>query len=331
MKETLNFIAKIYPLFSVTKIKDAGFTKMVLADDSFGARAEIIPQCGGILHLFGTTINGSFSNVIESYESEPEFADNVAAKGFRGCKLSPFVCRLKNAAYTFGQNSYTIEKFLLGPNALHGILYDAFFTVTDETSSAESCGITLLHQYKGSDAGFPFNYDCQIAYVLTVGSKLIVETKIINNSNGLMPVADGWHPYFTLGNCIDECQLEFQSKEILEFNDELIPTGKLFPYQEFGSLQKIGSTQFDNCFTVNFAECQPMCVLRNPAKKIQVGIYPEKSYPYLQLYIPPHRHSIAIENLSAAPDAFNNGMGLITLQAGEEVAFKTTYKISVLD
>jgi aldose 1-epimerase len=56
-------------------------------------------------------------------------------------------------------------------------------------------------------------------------------------------------------------------------------------------------------------------------------ISPEGSYPFLQIYTPPHRQSIAIENLSAAPDAFNNKMGLIVLTAGEEKTFRTLYAI----
>jgi aldose 1-epimerase len=76
--------------------------------------------------------------------------------------------------------------------------------------------------------------------------------------------------------------------------------------------------------------CQPLCVLRNPRKKIEVEFHPEKSYPYLQIYIPPHRKSIAIENISGAPDAFNNGMGFTTLEPGGSVSFKTTYRITYL-
>ena len=62
--------------------------------------------------------------------------------------------------------------------------------------------------------------------------------------------------------------------------------------------------------------CQPLCVLKS-FKKIELEILPEKSYPYLQIYIPPHRNSIAIENLSGAPDGFNNEMGVTTLESGE--------------
>jgi aldose 1-epimerase len=159
---------------------------------------------------------------------------------------------------------------------------------------------------------------------------LEVKTEVTNHDHKLIPVADGWHPYFTLGDTVNECQLEFQSKEMLEFDEGLVPTGRLIPYQEFGSLKDFGTTWFDNCFTANFAECQPMVVFRNPRLKIQVEIHPATSYPYLQFFTPAHRLSIAIENLSAAPDALNNGLGLKVLQPGEVAEFSTKYVLRSL-
>jgi len=46
------------------------------------------------------------------------------------------------------------------------------------------------------------------------------------------------------------------------------------------------------------------------------------------VYTPPHRKSIAIENLSAAPDVFNNKMGLQVLEPDEQATFATIYQIS---
>jgi aldose 1-epimerase len=45
------------------------------------------------------------------------------------------------------------------------------------------------------------------------------------------------------------------------------------------------------------------------------------------LYTPPHRRSIAIENLSSAPDAFNNGIGLISLDPDHTRTFSVRYVI----
>jgi aldose 1-epimerase len=314
-------------MFATSVNNENGFDKIVLKDILSKTFVDIIPSWGASLHSFTVFHDNALLNVIDHYDSAEDFSLNVTSKGFKGCKLSPFACRINNATYRFGENEYIIGKFLLNENALHGLLYDAEFIVMDQYADEASAGVALKYSYPGNDKGYPFQYDCVVAYHLKRNNELTIVTEIINKDKGLIPVQDGWHPYFTLGGKIDGLQLEFQSKEILVINEALIPTGELLPYQEFGSLKKINNTSFDNCFTVNFAECQPLCVLRDEQKKLQIEIRPDKHYPYMQIYTPPHRNSIAIENLSAPPDAFNNKMGLIILQPGENIIFTTTYKI----
>jgi aldose 1-epimerase len=317
-------------MFTARKISEQGFEKIVLQDEHNGTTAEIIPAGGAMLHAFTVNNNGRQVNVIDGYDDAADFAANLTAKGFKSSKLSPFVCRMRNGTYHYGESAYRIEKFYLGEHAIHGLLYDAVFEVTAMEADTSKASVTMLHHYTGTDAGYPFHYDCTVTYTLEAVNKLTIHTGVINTSGGLMPVQDGWHPYFTFGGSINDLQFEFQSKEIVEFDGGLLPTGKLTHYEDFGSLKLLGDTFFDHCFTLNFAECQPLCVLRDVQQKIQLEIYPDKSYPYLQVYTPPHRNSIAIENLSGAPDGFNNGMGVQTLEAGKSAAFTTVYKISLL-
>lgn len=317
-------------MFATAINNENGFEKIVLTDTLSKTFVEIIPACGAILHSFTVQHQGTMLNIIDHYESKDDFTRNVSSKGFKSCKLSPFACRIKNASYHFAGQDYTVQKFLLNGSALHGLLYDAKFVVMDQYADAASAGVALKYSYNGYDNGYPFLYDCIIAYHLKKDNVLTIVTEIINRDKGLIPVQDGWHPYFTLGDTIDELQLEFQSKEQIVFDEELIPTGEKITYHDFDALTTIGSANLDHCFTVNFAECQPLCVLRHPQKQIQVEIRPDQHYPYLQIYTPPHRNSIAIENLSAPPDAFNNKMDLIILQPGENTTFATTYKITSL-
>ena len=315
-------------MFKIQTIHENGFEKLRLADNTGDCYAEIIPACGAILNNFSVRRGNSWLNVIDSYKDKIEFEEECEAKGFKSNKLSPFVCRLNESSYLLENKRYTVEKFLLDGAAIHGLIYNEPFTVIDRSNDETSASVTLLHSYKGSDPGYPFSYDCEIAYTLEKGHILNLFTKITNQSDLTIPVTDGWHPYFNMGGKIDDLLLEFQSMDILEFDDSLIPTGKKIRYEEFGSLKKIGDTFLDNCFTLDLTECQPLCVLRNPVINIQLEIHPDSSYPYLQIYTPPHRHSIAIENLSGAPDAFNNGMGLILLKPGEKTSFRTRYKIA---
>ena len=316
--------------FTVESKNEGDFDKIILKNSSTQTSVEIIPDCGAILHAFTVWHNEQFINVIEQYESAADFAANVEAKGLKSCKLSPFACRVKNATYNFGSNQYILDKYMLDGSAIHGLLYDVVFAVTLAEADNERAQVVLTYAYQGDNPGYPFSYDCIITYTLKQENTLEIVTEIINKDKGIIPMQDGWHPYFTLGKKIDELQLQFQSEEKILFDDTLVPSGETLPYQEFGSLKQINDTFFDNCFSLNFAACQPLCVLRDAAQKLQIEIHPDKTYPYLQIYTPPGRNSIAIENLSAVPDAFNNGIGLITLAPQTTRVFTTTYKITTL-
>jgi aldose 1-epimerase len=80
----------------------------------------------------------------------------------------------------------------------------------------------------------------------------------------------------------------------------------------------------DNCFLLDqHSAMQQQCTLKN--EKLTLIIAPDKHYPYLQIYTPPHRKSIAIENLTSAPDSFNNGIGLLIIEPNHTLEFSTTY------
>ncbi len=313
-------------MFLIEKKKEDGFDKIILSDQTSGATAEILPSCGAILHAFTVNKNERKINVIDSYFSNEDFLKNVTSAGFKGCKLSPFVCRIKNAEYSFAGKQYKLEKFVQNSDALHGELYDRPFEIISEQADESGASVTMKYHYDKEDAGYPFIYDNIVTWKLESDHKLRVTTESHNLDEGLIPMQDGWHPYFSLGDKLDDLHLEFQSMEIVEF-ENLIPTGKKKEYDAFNSLKIIGETAFDNCFTLNLETCQPMCVLRNVTEKIQVEIYPSESYPYLQIYTPDHRKSIAIENLSGVPDAFNNGMGVQTLEPGQSSVYEVVYKI----
>lgn len=318
-------------MFSIEKKSENGFQKIILKNDITNNYAVILPECCAMLHEFTIGLNSESINVIDSYQSMEEFKNELKEKGFKGCKLSPFVCRMNDSKYTFGEKEYFIQKSLPAKHALHGLLFDKAFTVTAEAANEANASVTMKYEYRAEDEGYPFNYDCIVTWQLEPENKLTVITECVNKDEGLIPMQDGWHPYFTLGATINDLELEFQSLKLVEFNQDLIPTNNLLDYKKFNSLEKIGDTFLDNCFTLDEQECQPLCVLRNPEKNIEVQFFPDESYPYLQIYTPPHRKSIAIENISGAPDAFNNGMGFTTLESGQSALFTTTYKILLLN
>jgi aldose 1-epimerase len=237
---------------------------------------------------------------------------------------------MNNGQYTWEGNCYNIQKTLAPGNAIHGLLYDTAFTVVAQQAGNQEAAVTLSRHFKQTDdSGYPFAYDCIATFILRANNELELITTIVNRHNGNIPVMDGWHPYFTTGTPANELVLTFASKEIVEFNEKLIPTGKLLPYTEFVAGKSLKGVELDNSFVLDRSKPQPLATIHDPKKNINIAFYPGNNYPILQIYIPPHRNSIAVENLSGAPDAFNNGLGLVQLAAGESRIFDTRIQVTL--
>jgi len=209
------------------------------------------------------------------------------------------------------------------------LLVKKSFEVVKETATDSSASVTMKYDYRKDDAAYPFDYRCEVKYELKKNRMLMIETTVMNTGKESLPVADGWHPYFTLGGRIDDMELSFHAKQMLEFDEKLIPTGRLIPNTKFNKPEKIGDTFLDNCFMLDEINGEAVCSLRNLASGLKLLFFPDKHYRYLQIYTPPHRKNIAIENLSAAPDAFNNGIGLIILEPGQSQKFSVGYQLLV--
>lgn len=313
--------------FSIQRFTEHGLEQVLLQDNQSQTQAVILPKYGGILNGLYVNNNGEKLNLLENYPDEA--AANTVSKSFRSSKLSPFVCRMANAQYSLNGKLYEIEHKFVDGNAIHGLLYDKHFTIVSEFSDDEKASVTLKYNYKKDDKGYPFSYRCEVTYSLLPDNLLKIETTIINLDDETIPLSDGWHPYFSLGGKINDWQFYFNADAMVEFNDQLIPTGKLVEYVGFNEEKLIGETFLDNCFLLKQDETIPCCTLYNPENKIGISFYPDSSYPYLQIYTPPHRKSIAIENLSSVPDAFNNKMGLILLEPRRTKTFTVYFKIEL--
>jgi aldose 1-epimerase len=314
--------------FQITTNAENGWHNLLLTDTQTGTSVEVIPDAGGILNAFTVQHDGRSVNLVEGYHNMQDWNENKT-KGFRSAKMSPYVCRVSESTYAWEGKSYHLNKFMLNGIAIHGILYDAGFHVVERLSSQDHAEVELKYAYKGEEPGYPFAYDCLIKYRLDKDNQLTISTLIHNHDQRPIPVCDGWHPYFTFGGSVNGLTLKVATDAMLEYDEAIIPTGHTLPVEGFREGLVIGDRHFDNGYVLDPGSAQPRAVLSDPASGLSIEFHPDAHYPYLQVYTPPHRNSVAIENLSAAPDAFNNGMGLVTLKPNESRVFSTKLKVNV--
>jgi aldose 1-epimerase len=314
-------------MFSVFSKNEDGFDKIILKSET--STVEIVPNCGGILNAWHVQNNTALINVIEGYDSEEDFKKNCEKKGFRSAKLSPFVCRMAYGKYNFGNQDFKVTKFFLNEHAIHGLVYNADFEPVHQLADETGAVLQLEYCYAATDEGFPFQFTIMLEYILQANNLLTLNTYILNQHSAAIPLADGWHPYFKLGENVNNLSFCMASNKMVEFDETLIPTGKMLDYKKFQVPEIIGETFLDNCFELN-AQNERACQLESAELKLRLEIFANEGYPFLQVYTPPNRKSIAIENLSSAPDSFNNGIGIMYLQPNDKQHFSTSYQISTI-
>ena len=315
--------------FSIRHVKENDLDLVNITDEGTGTVVSLLPGFGATLHAFHIRgRDGSVFNVIDSYADASELKREMN-RSFKGPKLSPFPCRIPDGIYHFNKKEYKFDQLFGDGTAIHGLLYNKPFAILEEHADEAAGAVLLDHTYNREDGGYPFRYDCQVRYALHAGGDLEVSTTVKNLDETVIPMADGWHPYFKLGGRADQWLLQFHAAAIVEFDQRLVPTGRLAQYEVFETARPLGDVFLDNCFALKPEIVSAACELYNPANGLRVSFYPDANYPYLQIYTPNTRESIAVENLSGAPDCFNNKMGLLLLEPGHSQIFTVRYKISV--
>ena len=139
-----------------------------------------------------------------------------------------------------------------------------------------------------------------------------------------MPYSEGWHPYFILGEKIDDLVMTLPPTKRSELDQADIPTGNLLDDTRFTSGRKIGADFINDCFCLE-APIPPCAraVLEGSIGTLDIWQNAgDGQYNAIQIYTPPTRDSIAIEPMTAEPDALNHHRGLIVVAPGERRTFR---------
>ena len=122
-----------------------------------------------------------------------------------------------------------------------------------------------------------------------------------NLSNVMIPIGDGWHPYFKTSGKVENLWLKLPTNRKIEVNKRMIPTGKKTLCNKFSALSKIEKHQFDTGFALSKKRGIMSTELQDKEKNYSIILWQETGkmkYNYLQVFIPPSRNSIALEPMT---------------------------------
>ena len=233
--------------------------------------------------------------------------------------LFPFANRIKNGVYQFQNKTHKLDiNKIEENNAIHGLIYNKTFTIEEQQVSEKSAIVKLKYSEKNKTEGFPFKYDVELTYILTVND-LILTVLILNTDFESLPFSLGWHPYFYSNNLYNS-SLSFDSDKKVSFDFNMIPNG--IKDIDFGNKLLIKDNKFDDCFILNNNKIS----FKTPDYKIDISSSTKNNY--LQIYTPPNSNSVAIEPCTAPPDCFNNKIGIKVLNTKEK--YQLTWKIDLI-
>jgi len=243
------------------------------------------------------------------------YEEDVICDGAHGAHLIPWPNRVLGGHYTFMGQRYQLP--LTEPeanNAIHGLLRWEPFDVVALTQRAVTLA-TTLHP----TPGYPFTLGVCLHHELSERG-LTVITEVINQGNDPCPVAVGHHPYLSpaLGEKIDSALF---SASALVFDDTTPPT---LASTSLGTPQPIGAQILDTTFAARPSSTTNQSWARlTGADGRTVELWADDSYRYLQLFtgdtLASHRRrrAIAVEPMTAPPNAFQSGQDLLVLQPGQ--------------
>jgi aldose 1-epimerase len=289
-----------------------------------GEGFSVIPDHGGILRQLVLGSKSSLMSVVRGPDSPQSL---LADETYAGAFLYPFPSRIRNGIYQFEGEDYALP--LNEPsryNAIHGLVHPKPFQVVEQEITENHAQLTLQYNYTDPLHGYPFPFLLRVTYRLTPPpahkpkQSCALTVTVVGQNTGSMrcPAAFGWHPYFTLnGEDTDDQTIELPVSEIIQLDDNLLPTGRIpFSNDRFMPLK---DRNLDNAFVVIPDSEGVTTILHSPAQQVGLHIWQDQTFPYLVVYTPGRRDHIAIEPLTANVDAFNNGEGLTVLEPSEEL------------
>lgn len=254
------------------------------------------------------------------------FAVDAMPSGGRGQLLMPWPNRVGDGAYEFQGAAQQLA--LSEPkrhNASHGLVRWAAWTLEEHTDASVSLVYRLMAQ-----TGYPWTLDLHVLYDLSAEGLTVTQTAT-NMSPAPAPYAAGAHPYLLAGpaGAIDDWELTLPAGRRLEVDERKLPVRSL-PVEgtdhDFRVSRPLRGTVLDDAYgDLQHVDGRVSVTLREPGGAATT-LWGDDRVRWLQVYTADDsatpRRSVAVEPMTAPPDALRSGEDLVVLapagQPGDE-------------
>lgn len=254
----------------------------------------------------GAYVRSLFLNGTEILKPSP---DGVQTHGGMALLL-PFANRVRDATYQWEGTVYNLPRNN-GQNSIHGLTKDQLWGISHRGSD------TVTMACKLDSEGYPVPLYLKVTYKIE-HSRFSIEITANNEGSTGAPFLAGIHPYF---NTYNEWQLS-GNRHFLELNykDSYFPDGTFSACQP-GSIGSHSKRSYDKTFIA-----EGPVELHSGKNAIRIA---NSGMPYLVVYNGDYSEgkSVALEPMTGAPDAYNNGIGLITILPGASFTCSASFEL----
>ncbi|TDE35187.1 aldose epimerase [Actinomadura sp. 6K520] len=263
-------------------------------------------------------------------------ADEPAPAAF-GHLLLPWPNRVDRGRYEYGGVSHRLDISEPARDcAIHGLVRWAPWRAAEH----EPDRVRLTHRLLGT-AGYPFRLDLEAEYALDAADGLRVRVTARNAGTATAPYGHGAHPYLTVGEPIDACEVTLGADRYLPVDERMIPSGPSLDVTgtryDLRTGPVLGDRVIDNAFADlnRDGDGRVRVTLSGGAapERRAVRLWADEAYPWMMIYTADHaptpRAGLGVEPMTCPPNAFASGEGVIDLAPG--TVHTGTYGIQAVD
>ena len=166
--------------FSIS-VNQNQYVTYTLSDESASSRLEVVPERGGIVTRWSIQGQELFYLDQERF-THPE----LSVRGGNPI-LFPICGNLPDDVYAYDGKSYSLKQ--------HGFARNLPWEVVEQSTESSSKLTISLKSNDETLAVYPFEFQVKFVYELE-GKTLKIHQEYINQSDKVMPLSFGFHPYF---------------------------------------------------------------------------------------------------------------------------------------
>jgi aldose 1-epimerase len=281
-------------------------------------RGAVRAELGTVAALLRSlTVDGAALVEHTPAEQTPSFGNGIV--------LTPWPNRVRDAAWTLdgAKQQLAITEVARG-GALHGLLRFTDYAIRKQTPDAATLGALIAPQH-----GWPFLLDTWVRYALEPDG-VTVTHGVRNLSAARAPWAVGTHPFLRVGDMpVEQLTITAPAATYFEVDERLNPVAEspVTGPVDLRTARVVGELDLDTAYGT-LTHAAPAGGRGDSAwldapDGSRTTLWQDLDWGYLQVFTTDRfprdgveGRAVAIEPMTAPPDALNSGQGLIWLEPG---------------